>query len=194
MAEGHGGARPGAGRKATAEQFESEIAAAKKRCADTLPHRLETLIELAQGGYIKRTRKMEPAALVLVEEVQRDTNGSLIYDELERPLKIKVRAFPEAAPGEMVCIEEIQETLAPDRAANIYLADRILGRPTQAVEVSGPDGGEIPLSSRPDPARLSLGDLEALEALLAKATPSDGNTEEEPLTSNGNTDTGRGAG
>jgi len=34
----------------------------------------------------------------------------------------------------------------PDRGANIYLIDRIAGKPVQATELSGPDGGAIPLA------------------------------------------------
>lgn len=35
---------------------------------------------------------------------------------------------------------------APSVPANIYLADRLLGRPRQAVEHSGKDGGAIPIT------------------------------------------------
>ncbi len=31
----------------------------------------------------------------------------------------------------------------PDRAANQYLIDRILGKPTERSEISGPDGGPV---------------------------------------------------
>lgn len=97
MGNGHGGARPGAGRKRTAEQFESEIAAAKRRIADRLPQLVDNLLTLADG--------------VTVKEVDEETGGVLIYSK------------------------------PPDLKANIYLVDRILGRPTQAVEVDAdPDG------------------------------------------------------
>jgi len=35
---------------------------------------------------------------------------------------------------------------APSLKANTYLIDRILGRPTRAVELSGPDGEAVPVS------------------------------------------------
>lgn len=37
-------------------------------------------------------------------------------------------------------------TTAPDRAANEYLINRILGKPTERQEMSGPDGGAIPVA------------------------------------------------
>ena len=38
-------------------------------------------------------------------------------------------------------------TRAPDRQANEYLLNRIIGKPTEAIEVSGPDGGPIPIQT-----------------------------------------------
>ena len=122
---GHGGARPGADRKPTAEQFESEIATAKKCCADTLPDRLETVTGLAEGGYEKQMRKMLPAALVMKKKIVHD-NG--VPHNVEEP------AFPDEKADKMMCVEETRQRLAPDRAANIYLVDRILGKPTATVE------------------------------------------------------------
>ena len=34
----------------------------------------------------------------------------------------------------------------PDRVACIYIIDRVLGKPRQAVELAGKDGGAIPLA------------------------------------------------
>ncbi|WP_422928545.1 hypothetical protein [Singulisphaera sp. PoT] len=34
----------------------------------------------------------------------------------------------------------------PDFKANEYLLNRILGKPTEAIEISGPDGGGVPLT------------------------------------------------
>lgn len=36
---------------------------------------------------------------------------------------------------------------APDRAANEYLINRIMGRPTERKELSGPDNGPIPIQT-----------------------------------------------
>jgi hypothetical protein len=97
VANGWGGKRAGSGRKPTAEQFPTEIAAAKRRIADALPQLIENMLTLANG--------------VTVQTVDEETGGIEIY------------------------------TKPPDRKANEYLIDRILGRPTQAVEIDpDPDG------------------------------------------------------
>jgi hypothetical protein len=88
MANGHGGARPGAGRKRKAEKFEGEVAAAERRIADRLPRLIDNLFKLADG--------------VAVERETRD--GVEVFES------------------------------PPDRDANKYLIDRILGRPTERVE------------------------------------------------------------
>lgn len=48
--------------------------------------------------------------------------------------------------GIMTLTERKISTAEPDRAANQYLIDRALGKPKQAVEMAGPDGGAIPFS------------------------------------------------
>lgn len=45
--------------------------------------------------------------------------------------------------GKMVVVEEVTETAPPDRKANEYLVDRIMGRPTQEVEMDLEHSGEI---------------------------------------------------
>jgi hypothetical protein len=49
----------------------------------------------------------------------------------------------------------------PDLRANRYLIDRILGRPTQAVEVSGPDGEAVPV----DLSLLGIDELRQLRGI-----------------------------
>lgn len=97
MANGHGGARQGAGRKPRASKHAGAIADAEQKIADQLPKLVENLLKLAQG--------------VLVQTETEDADGG----------------------------PEIYLT-APDRAANVYLIDRILGKPTDRHEVTGEDG------------------------------------------------------
>lgn len=92
---GHGGARPGAGRKAKDEKFKVPIAKAEKKIADKLPWIIDQALELAEG--------------VVVQEFDKDGMPK-IY---QRP---------------------------PDLGAIKYLADRIMGKPTERKELSGPDG------------------------------------------------------
>jgi|SRR6185437_8976031 len=100
MPNGHGGARPGAGRKPKATKYASEIADAERKIADRLPELVDNLFALAAG--------------VKVEEAARD--GTV--DVFTRP---------------------------PDRQANEYLLNRILGRPTERHqhEFSGLSDEEI---------------------------------------------------
>lgn len=85
MANGHGGARRGAGRRRKAIKYAGQIAAAEDRIADKLPGLIDNMLVLADG--------------VRVEETNIVTGQPEVY---QKP---------------------------PDRAANIYLIDRILGRP-----------------------------------------------------------------
>ncbi len=134
MSNTHGGARAGAGRKPKAEKYEPQITAAEDRLAGRLLTRLQTLEDLADGGKKKVTRKYEPAGLIFVDGILRDDDKKPYLQPSGEPIRCKVRAFPDLDAKKMVCVEEAVETLAPDRAAGIYLADRILGKPTQAVE------------------------------------------------------------
>lgn len=58
----------------------------------------------------------------------------------------KFEADP-VVPGLMVLVERKREVAEPDRAANEYLVNRLLGRPKQAVEHSGPDGAPMAFES-----------------------------------------------
>ncbi len=119
------------GRPRKAEKFAGQIAAAEQRIADTLPSILEAQLLLAHGGFEEVEEEWQPARLVTI--------GS---GELEQP------AFPELPPDQLVLVKRKSSIAAPDRAAGQYLIDRILGKPTVAVEaeVSGPEGGAIPVS------------------------------------------------
>lgn len=65
MGNGHGGTRPGAGRKPKATKFESEIAAAELQIAQSLPEVIAAQIDLATG--------------VTVQEVDPKTGGLKVY-------------------------------------------------------------------------------------------------------------------
>jgi hypothetical protein len=123
---GNGGARVGSGRKAKADKYAGPIAAAEDRIADRLPQLIDNLEKLADGGFLEVHEEWQPAGLV--------TTGSGEYEQ---------RVFPELPADELVRVKRTVSRAAPDRAANIYLVDRILGKPTAAVEVTGEHGGPI---------------------------------------------------
>ena len=134
MANGHGGARAGAGRKPNREKYAAQLAALSDRIAAGLPDRLDALEQLADGGYEQITEVWEPAGLVQINKVIETSDGTIRVTEL---------AFPELKPDELVCIKRTRSIAAPDRKANEYLIDRIAGRPTAAVELSSEDGGPL---------------------------------------------------
>ena len=53
---------------------------------------------------------------------------------------------PKGARAGLILAERKVSVAEPDREANKYLIDRILGRPRQAVEMSGPEGNPVPMS------------------------------------------------
>lgn len=116
MGNGHGGSRPGSGRKRKAQRHEQPILRVESLIVAHLEKSVANLITLADG--------------VPVEDSESD----------------KVYIKP------------------PDRLANEYLINRILGRPLQALEVSGPDGASVPV----DLGVLPTNDLREL-ARIARA-------------------------
>lgn len=126
----NGGARPGAGRKAKAEKFKQPIARAEKRIADGLPQLIDNMLMLANGGYERVEEEWQPAGLIYI--------GS---GEFAR------RAFPELEPDKLVLVKRKRSVADRDRAANEYLINRILGKPTERQEVSGPNSGPIPVQA-----------------------------------------------
>lgn len=126
MSNGWGGKRAGAGRPRKAERYAPAIAAAEDAIADQLPKLLKNMVKLANGGFYEDEIEYQPAGLV--------TTGA---GEFERCV------YPDKPVDELVVVKKRRRRAAPDRKANEYLIDRILGRPTQAVELSGEDGGPI---------------------------------------------------
>lgn len=60
--------------------------------------------------------------------------------------RVTVTEERDPVTNEMVETKRVVEVADADRAANEYLLNRRLGKPKQAVEVSGPDGAPISVS------------------------------------------------
>jgi hypothetical protein len=135
VANGHGGARPGAGRKTRAERFARPIASAERQIADKLSELVQTELQLALEGGERVEERYAAAGTVLIEDVIEPPEG--------RPVKVKRPAFPDKPADELVLVERKVTTLGPDRQAVEYSIDRILGKPMVAIEASGPDGGPL---------------------------------------------------
>lgn len=150
MANGHGGARPGAGRPKKSEKYGGQIAAAEDRIADQLPQLADLMLKLAKGGYWEVEEEWQPSAIVTV--------GS---GEFEQP------AFPDKDPTELVLVKRKRSKAAPDRSAITDALNRILGRPTQRVELTGEEGGPIAVD---DLRGLSSDELRQLAASSSGGT------------------------
>ena len=122
-----------AGRPPKADRFATIIARAEKRCADRLPRDLKNLEALADGGFEIAEDVWEAAGTITLKVPLRSPDGELVLSS-GRPTMIDQLVFPDRSPDELVLVRRTVRTAERDRAANIYLADRILGRPAAAIE------------------------------------------------------------
>lgn len=124
MSEQHGGARPRAGRKPKKNKYELTVIQAEDKIVDHLPQILDNLLHLANGGYERVEEEWQPAKLVTI--TKHDEDKDQFYT---------IPAFPDKDPDEMVLVKRKVSIADKDRAANIYLIDRILGKPTQKQDI-----------------------------------------------------------
>lgn len=134
-----GGTRPGAGRKKKAQTHEGAIKRAEKRCADRLPALLDTLEKIAGGGVEQVEETFELAGMIVVDDTQ------VITDERgnEKVAKVRRLAFPDEDADALIMTKRVVRTSAPDRAANEYLINRVMGTPTQKHEFSSLSDAEL---------------------------------------------------
>lgn len=133
MANGHGGARAGAGRKPKAQKFQAEIATLERGIADRLPQLLANMLLLADGGFEQVVETWEPAGLIERDDYTPGDDGKVI--------RTRVLVFPDKPGDELVLIRRTSSIAAPDRKANEYLINRVAGTPTQQLEIDpDPDG------------------------------------------------------
>jgi hypothetical protein len=141
-----GGRREGAGRKSNADKNAASTQQAEGKIRGKVSRITEDLISIAHGGTERIEERWEPAGQVVIEAVVRDAEGNPVLGTHGRPVLAKQAAYPDRDPNELVLVERRRSFTEPDRAANQYLLDRIMGRPKQAVEHSGPEGGAIPIA------------------------------------------------
>lgn len=138
-----GGKRAGAGRPRKATTHARPIAKAEKRCADRLPGTIANLERIADGSAPEVEETWEAAGLAVVQVALTDEDGEVVEDAKGRPKLVKRLAFPGLPPEQLVLVRRKVTTAGPDRQANEYLADRVMGRPRQALEHSGEGGGPL---------------------------------------------------
>ena len=126
MAKFQQGNPGGPGRPRRADKHAGAVAKAEKQIRDRLPDLVDNMLHLANGGYERVEEEWQPAGLVYV--------GSGEYAR---------RAFPELPPDQPVLVKRKTSIADRDRAANEYLINRIMGKPTERTELSGPNGDPI---------------------------------------------------
>jgi len=116
----------GPGRPRRTDKHAGAVAKAEKKIADRLPSLIDNLFTLADGGYERVEEQWAPAGSLFV--------GS---GEWQRPM------YPDKDPDELVLVRRTVSVADRDRAANVYLVDRVMGKPTERKEVTGADGGAL---------------------------------------------------
>lgn len=116
------------GRPARADKHARPIARAEKQIADRLPSLIDNMLRLADGGYERVEEQWAPA-------------GSLYVGSGEWQRKM----YPDKPDDELVLIKRTVSVADKDRAANQYLIDRIMGKPTERQEITGADGADLKL-------------------------------------------------
>ena len=139
----------------------AEIAAAKNEAAGQLVHYVKNLQILADGGFEMIDEEWVPAGLVLIDaqDDDNDVTGAALSAagvntrHMRRPRK--VLAFPDLPPDQLVLVKRKRTVTAPDRSANVYLLDRIIGRPEVTTNVNQGDGArdEQPTNVSPEELR-----------------------------------------
>ena len=117
------------GRPKKADKFAAPIARAERQIVDKLPQLIENMVHLANGGYERVQEEWAPAGSLYVGSGQFAT-----------------RMYPDKEDDELVLVKRTVSIADKDRAANQYLIDRIMGKPTERQEVSGPEGGPVPVA------------------------------------------------
>jgi hypothetical protein len=124
----------------------------------------------------------EPLAKGLTSSARND-NGTFVKGHQSpgpgNPINAKVQKLRQALI-ESVGTEDMQEIIkalitnakAGDVQATKELFDRVLGKPMQAIEMSGPEGGPVRTHSL-DFALLTVTELETLRTLHLKAIKSE---------------------
>jgi hypothetical protein len=129
--------------KRKVDLFAAEKAAANSQAAAQLVHYVKNLQALADGGFEAVDEEWVPAGLILIDDQGADDDGILAAAgvntrHMRRPKK--VLAFPDLPPDQLVLVKRKRTTMAPDRSANIYLLDRIIGRPEVTTNINTGEG------------------------------------------------------
>lgn len=114
------------GRPRKSDKYAAPVSKAEKKIADRLPELIDNMLRLASGGYERVEETWAPA-------------GSLYVGSGKDAMPM----YPDLPPDQLVLVKRTVSIADKDRAANQYLIDRIMGKPTERQEVTGPEGGAV---------------------------------------------------
>lgn len=140
-----GGKRPGAGRKKTAPPPLPRVISeeAKALIESHEAALVQNLIDLANGGYERTEQVWKPAGSIYIDVEMKDRKGQVKVDRGGRPIRRRVKAYPKLPADQLVLVETKVSVADRDRAANVYLLDRLRGRPAQSVQATDPNGAPV---------------------------------------------------
>lgn len=140
--------------KRKVDLYAAQKQAANNAAAEQLVHYVHNLQVLADGGMEQVDEEWVPAGLILIDAQDEDDGllaaAGVNTRHMRRPKK--VLAFPDLPADQMVLVKRKRTVMAPDRSANIYLLDRIIGRPevTTNVNTGVGDEGAQPTNIQPE--------------------------------------------
>jgi hypothetical protein len=140
---GKGGKRAGAGRPKNSTKHKTSATTLTEMCAEFAPKAVANLTKLANGGFERVELVYEPAANLTIKVLARDASGEPIRGPRGGLAMVEERLYPDLGPDALVLVARKVSHAEPDRAANEYLIDRFIGKPRQAVELTGEDGSAI---------------------------------------------------
>jgi hypothetical protein len=109
----------GPGRPRNADKNAGAVSKAEARIRDRLPELIDNMLHLAMGGYERVEEQWAPA-------------GTLYAGGMH-----PFRLYPDKPADELVLVKRTVTIADRDRQANVYLIDRIMGKPTERTELSG---------------------------------------------------------
>lgn len=140
------------GKQTNLERFSAEVKAAETVIAGYIEAAAKNLLNLADGTAIRKTttESYVMAGSLVRKGPLRGDDGQIVYGANGYPVMVEAPIYPELPAETLVLVDRkvsITE-LEPDRESNIYLLDRIIGKPKQSTEteITGPDGGPLEIA------------------------------------------------
>jgi hypothetical protein len=143
MSATKGGSRPGAGKPSNATRHATRIETFTDKCAGHLRRAYENVKKIADGDTKRIETEGARAGTITRKDVARDKHGEAIRDKNGKLTVIDVLVYPDLPADQWVWFKRKAIHLPPDLKANQEIADRVMGRPRQAVELGNGESGPL---------------------------------------------------